>query len=349
MRPYQASLFAMHQRLKETGVLRIAHHLLLICPRPGVNEGSAVVHHAVMVRTMNCTEIDDAVANKGFHLYVFYKVALLKLTSYAKVLHVDLDVYMTADISGVFAYPTPGMVRWESNNHGPFQANSAVMLVKPSMALYDAALGHLQRLPTGTMKSRVKRLYDMITPWGAFHNSTTAQPAVPGLVLAGDGDQQFFFMLFNVLERERFGPLNELPYAYNVKSYMLTFRQFRSWTSKAFLTFMSRPEQGHIRAVHFNRDKPWEGAQCGPFQPEFWRAAQRAIAELDASPSPSSHVAFYKELLDGSSRLRDYVAESLAHETRQPCVRGARTESLFTKTYGYSRSHQPKGVINPGG
>ena len=58
------------------------------------------------------------------------------------------------------------------------------------------------------------------------------------------------------------------------------------WTAKAFLTFMSRPEQvrkhgftfrqhslfalncvgagpeqGHIRIVHFNRDKPWAGAR----------------------------------------------------------------------------------------
>ena len=39
MLPYQASLFAMHQRLKETGGLSTADHVLLVKHIPGANPG----------------------------------------------------------------------------------------------------------------------------------------------------------------------------------------------------------------------------------------------------------------------------------------------------------------------
>lgn len=334
LRPYQASLLAMHQRLKETGVLQRADHALLICA-----EGTrgAVSHHEIVVHRMNCTEIDAATADRGFHKYIFYRTALFRLTAYAKVVAIDLDAYIVGDISSIFGYSAPRMVRWESNVAGPFSPNGGVVLVKPDVALYDAAVRHLQRVPVGSKgTARLKHIYNMMTPYGAFHNTTAAVAPDPGPVLANDSDQQFFLMLFNVLERERFGPLQELPYEFNVKHFMLHWHSYRSWTSKAFLTFMSRPEQGHIRLVHFNRDKPWSGAQCGPFHAPFWRAAQRAVAELDAARDglPASHAGFYAELLGRGKpdSLANYIRDGLYHEEQRPCRKGAMTKESFTKT-----------------
>ena len=137
--------------------------------------------------------------------------------------------------------------------------------------------------------------------------------------MAADSDQQYFFMFWNVLERERFGPLHELPFEYNVKHYVLSQKQ---WTARAYLVFMSRPEQGHIRIVHFNRDKPWAGAQCGPFQHAFWHAASRAISGLSSSDASQLSIG-------GEHGLASFVREGMRHEDARPCIAGARSASVF--------------------
>ena len=338
-RPYQASIFAMHQRLKETGSLLRADHVLLLCSNAGPSFLGAVSHHEIKVRRMDCPRIDAATTDKGFHQYIFYKLAIFRLTEYSKVVSLDLDMYVAASISGVFDHPPPAMVRWESSVAGPFQANSATLLVQPSIALYEAALGYLRRIPSGsTGSSRVAKLYEMMSPWGAFYNKSEAVPPDAASVLAGDSDQQFFLMLFNVLERKRFGPLNELPYAYNVKHFMLYWKHYRSWTSRAFLTFMSLPEQGHIRVLHFNRDKPWTNAWCGPFHASFWRAAERAVEQVNATRPPASHAAFYSRNLD---RLSSYVRAGRMLEEQRPCKRGAKPVGEFVKL----RSLERRGTI----
>ena len=305
MLPYQSSLFATHQRLLETRVLEKADHVLLVC-RERTDEPRT--HPGIHVLKFNCAEIDDATRGKGLNWPCMYRIATMRLVQYEKVLLLDFDVYISADIAGVFAYPAPGMVRWESAVAGPFQPNGGVHLVRPDHGLYAAALGWLQRLPVGPARARIKLLLNMRTPWGAWNNrSMPARKAEPGLVLAGDSDQHFFFMLYNVLERERYGPLHELPFEYNVKHYMLTHRQ---WSAAAYLTFMSRPEQGFMRIFHFNRDKPWEKTQCGPFQHAFWHAAGRAVASVGAA-APAG--------------LTAYVADGQRHEDERPCRPGALT------------------------
>ena len=340
LKPYQASLFGMHQRLKETGVLRIADHVLLLCSSAEAKyrDPKPVSHHEVLVRRMDCPAIDAAIDGKGFHKYIFYRIALFEQTMYSKVVALDLDMYIAADISSVFEYPAPGMVRWESNVAGPFSPNGGCVLLQPHRDLYDAALGHLRRLPFASSgRSRIKQLRNMMTPWGAFRNTTVAGPPDPALVLAGDSDQQFFLMLFNVLERGRFGPLKELPYEFNVKSFMLHWDKYFSWTSQAFLAFMSKPEQGHIRVLHMNRDKPWTGTACGPYHAPFWRAAMRAIEALETTSIPPSHGAFYSELIGGSKGLRATVRAALTLETTVPCIRGARDKATYLRTQSLER------------
>jgi len=222
-------------------VLRGADHVLMVC-------GNVLTHHEVRIIRFNCVDIDNVIANKGFHRFIFYRVAMFQLTQYSRVLALDLDMYISGNIAGAFTYPTPGMVRWESAAAGPFQPNGGCVLVRPERALYQAAMWHLQRLPIANAPSRLKRLSNMMTPWGAFGNSSVALPPKPWLVSAGDSDQQFMLMFWNVLERERFGPIRELPYEYNVRHAMLNPTK-NQWTSKAFLTFMSRPEQGFIRSA----------------------------------------------------------------------------------------------------
>jgi hypothetical protein len=308
--PYQASLFAMHQRLKETGALTLAQHVLVACRC----SADISTHPSIRVVPLNCSDIDAAARGKGLNGPALYKMTAFGLAAYTRVLVLDLDTYVSGDVRGVFNLPAPAMVRWESAVAGPFQPNSGVMYVAPSRAQYALALEWLRRLPVGSEKKRKQLLYDMRTPWGAFNNRSAARAPDPGLVLAGDSDQHFFFMFWNVLERERFGPMHELPYEYNVKHYMLAKKQ---WSAAAYLTFMSRPEQGHIRIVHFNRDKPWDGAQCGPFQHAWWHAASRAVAEMGAAHAPTG--------------LAAYVADGLRHEDARPCRLGARTQGVHVK------------------
>jgi len=312
MLPYQASLFASHQRLKETGVLATADHVLLVCAR------DVSTHPDVRIVQFDCAAIDEACRGKGLNGPAMYRIAPFALVEYQRVLMLDFDTYVSGNISGIFRLPAPGMVRWESNTAGPFQPNGGVHYAAPSNALYQSAMGWITRLPRTTANQRKALLYEMRTPWGAFNNRSAATEPNPGLVLAGDSDQHFFFMLYNVLERERFGPLHELPYEYNVKHYVLSHKQ---WSAKAYLTFMSRPEQGHIRIVHFNRDKPWEGAQCGPFQPEFWRAARRSLDDLTTEGRSAA--------VPG---LTGYVREGLRHEETKPCKVGARTAGVHVAT-----------------
>ena len=324
--PYMASLFATHQRLNETGALEHADHVLMQC-------GHAPTHPGIKSISFDCSEIDKAVEGQGFHRHCFYKLAPLRL-SYARVLILDIDIYVAADPMPVFGYPSPGMVRWENPHSGPFQANSAVVLVQPGEQVYAAALSWLRRIPVMSQQARREKLYNMITPWGAFNNRTAATPPDALQVAAHDGDQQFFLMFFNVLERRRFGPLRELPFEFNVKHYMLKERQ---WTAKTYLTFMSRPEDGHIRIVHLNRDKPWLGAQCGPYQHAWWHAARRAVDGLSAREAAALSCG-------GERGLGAFVREGLRHEEARPCVVGARTPSVFVQTHSIAQKEREPGL-----
>ena len=309
--PYQASLFATHQRLRETSALRSADHILLVC---GERVGNVQTHPGIRVVKFNCTEIDRAALGKGLNWPCMYRLASMRLTQYARILMLDFDVYIAADILGVFQHPAPAMVRWESPVAGPYQPNGGVHLLAPDDRLYAAALGWLQKLPVASAQQRRRLLYNMRTPWGSFNNLTQATQPNAHLVQAGDSDQHFFFTLYNVLEVDSFGPLHELPYSYNVKHYML---QQKQWSAAMYLTFMSKPEQGFMRIIHFNRDKPWEKTQCGPFQHAFWHAARRAVAEVGAHAPPG---------------LAEYVADGQRHEDAKPCVRGAITPGVHVRT-----------------
>ena len=260
--------------------------------------------------------MDAALAGKDLLPNVFYKLLAWRLVQYTRVLILDIDVHVVGDMFGAFRYEAPASVRWESATNFPYQANGGVVLIQPSVPMYAAALGWLRRLPNGTMHRRLALMRRMATPWGAWNNRTgPATPADAGPVCVADGEQQFFFMFFNVLERWRFGPLHELPLAYNVKEHVLTDY---SWTAMAFLAFMSRPEQGHIRAVHFNRDKPWQGAQCGPFHRMFWQDAAAALRGL------SDATMF--------GQLPYFVREGLRHEEARPCIKGMFTRGTLVRT-----------------
>jgi hypothetical protein len=309
--PYQASLFATQQRLKETGALQKADHVLLVC---GERTVPVHTHPGIRVLKFNCTEIDDASRGKGLNWPCMYRIASMRLTQYRRILMLDFDVYVAADVLGVFDHPAPAMVRWESPVAGPYQPNGGVHMLAPSDGLYAAALGWLRKLPVGSAKRRKRLLYNMRTPWGAFNNATAATSPDASLVQAGDSDQHFFFTLYNVLEVSQHGPLHELPYSYNVKHYMLSDKQ---WSAAMYLTFMSEPKQGFMRIVHFNRDKPWEKTQCGPFQHAFWHAAARAAAEVGAH-APTG--------------LVEYVADGQRHEDARPCKRGAVTKGIHVPT-----------------
>lgn len=314
---YQASLFAFNQRLRETGALSRADHVLMLCTdaRPGTT-----THPDIRIMPFDCAPIDEAVKGKGFHRHLLYRLAPWRLP-YERVLLLDLDMYISADLMGAFTYPAPAMVRWENPQSGPFQANGGVAMVRPSEDLYQSALHALRRCCRGDPKERKRALMNMRTPFGAFNNHSRATEPDPLAVMAFDNDQQFFLMFFNVVERARFGPLSELPFAYNFKHYMLKEKQ---WTAKTYLTFMSHPDMGHIRIVHFNRDKPWTGAQCGPFHHAFWHAASRAVAGLRQDALP--------EWVDGERGLAAFVREGLRHEEAKPCVHGARTPGVFVQT-----------------
>ena len=309
--PYQASLFATHQRLSETGALKSADHILLVCRERPAN---VLTHPGIRVIKFNCTEIDDASRGKGLNWPCMYRIASMRLTQYTRILMLDFDVYIAADILGVFWYPAPAMVRWESPAAGPYQPNGGVHLLEPNATLYAAALSWLRKLPVASPKERKRLLFNMRTPWGAFNNRTEATQPDARLVQAGDSDQHFFFTLYNVLERDNFGPLNELPYTYNVKHYRL---QERQWSAAMYLTFMSDPALGFMRIIHFNRDKPWERTQCGAFQHAFWHAAGRAVAEVGARAPPG---------------LAEYVDDGMRHEDAKPCVRGAITPGVHVET-----------------
>ena len=316
MLPYQASIFATHARLHETGAMpKHVDHVLMQC-------GDVRTHPGVRIEKFDCAAIDAVVDGKNFHKYIFYKLAVFKLVAYQKLILLDFDSYISADLMGAFAYPPPAMVRWEAPNYGPFQPNGGVVMLAPSVAMYDAALSWLRKLPRTTAKQRRAKIFEMRSPWGTFHNRSRAIDPDPGAVLAVDSDQEYFWMFWNVLERERFGPLHELPFEYNVKHYCLSQKQ---WFARAYLNFMSRPEQGHIRIVHFNRDKPWAGAQCGPFHHAFWHAASRAISAL--SPAHARLLS-----VGGERGLSAFVREGMRHEDARPCVPGAKTESVYVAT-----------------
>lgn len=314
--PYQASLFSTHMRLRETGMLDVVDHVLMVCAH-------VVTHPGIRIVRFNNTEIEDVIRDKHVNFPAFHKLAAFRLVQYSRVLVLDLDTYVVADIRGAFALPAPAMVRWESPTAGPFQPNSGVHLAVPDEKLYDAALGWLRRLPRGPAWGRRAKLHEMLTPWGAFNNRSAATAPDPQPVLMSDSDQHFLFMLYNVLERELFGPLHELPYEYNVKHYMLTDKK-AGWSAAAFLTFMSRPEQGHIRIVHLNRDKPWDGAQCGAFHRPFWQAALRGVNALQAGGDIPTRL--------NLTSLADYVRDSLWNEERQPCKKGAKSARTFVPT-----------------
>ena len=178
--PYMASLFATHQRLNETGALEHADHVLMQC-------GHAPTHPGIKSISFDCSEIDKAVEGQGFHRHCFYKLAPLRL-SYARVLILDIDIYVAADPMPVFGYPSPGMVRWDNPHSGPFQANSAVVLVQPGEQVYAAALSWLRRIPVMSQQARREKLHNMITPWGAFNNRTAATPPDALQVAAHDGE-----------------------------------------------------------------------------------------------------------------------------------------------------------------
>ena len=310
--PHQASLFALHQRLLETGAARHADQVLVHC----AGGEPLKTHPAYTVVPLSCNAIDDALSGKDLLANVFYKLLAWQLVHYTRVLVLDIDVHVVGDMLGIFRYEAPATVRWESATNQPYQANGGVVLLRPSVEMFKAALRWLRRLPNGTKRSRLFALRGMRTPWGAWNNKTgPAKPADPGPVCVEDGEQQFVFVFFNVLERARFGPLHELPFAYNVKHYTLT--DF-AWSALAFLTFMSRLDQGHVRAVHFNRDKPWNGAQCGPFHRPFWQAAWRAVNALD-NASAFGQLAFF-------------VREGLRHEEATPCVKGMFTRGALVRT-----------------
>ena len=91
----------------------------------------------------------------------------------------------------------------------------------------------------------------------------------------------------------------------------------KQWSAAMYLTFMSDPGLGHMRIVHFNRDKPWEKTQCGPFQHAFWHAASRAVVEVGAR-APRG--------------LAEYIADGLNHEDARPCVKGAFTPGVHVAT-----------------
>ena len=76
-----------------------------------------------------------------------------------------------------------------------------------------------------------------------------------------------------------------------------------------------------MRIVHFSRDKPWAGSQCGPFHHAFWHAANRAVSTL--SPAHTSLLS-----IDGVCGLAAFVREGMRHEDARPCVAGAKTDSV---------------------
>ena len=130
--------------------------------------------------------------------------------------------------------------------------------------------------------------------------------------MAADSDQQFLFALFNVLEVRDFGPLHELPYAYNVRHVALSQR---TWSAAVSASIGHR----EVRIVHLNRDKPWEGAQCGAFHRSFWEAALRAVT-FEAGAG--------RRIPEG---LMEYVRDGAAHEARVPCRKGAKTAGVYFK------------------
>ena len=307
MLPYQASLFAIHQRLLETNVLTIADHVLMACYPSRV-----FTHSAILLATFNCTEIDDATKGKGLNGPAMYKIAAYGLAAYDRLLLLDFDTYVHGDISSVFKLPAPAMVRWESKVAAPVQPSSGVQLIQPQTDLYFAALKWLRKLPKSTARQRAKLLMEMRTPWGSFNNRSEAIPPNPVPVMAADSDQHFLFTLFNVLEDTRFGPLHELPYEFNVRGLALSKR---TWSA----AYAASTRYRDVRIVHLNRDKPWEGAQCGPFHRGFWEAAGRAVAmEAQSGRIPNG--------------LQGYVRDGAAHETTVPCRRGAKTDGVYVAT-----------------
>ena len=204
MLPYQASIFATHARLHETGAMPSrVDHVLMHC-------GDVNTHPGVVIVNFSCAAIDAVVDGKSFHRHIFYKLAAFKLVTYQKIILLDFDSYISGDLMGAFEYPPPAMVRWEEPNDGPFHPNSGVVMLAPSVGMYDAALSWLRRLPQTTAKQRRAKIFEMRSPWGTFHNRSRAVDPDPGAVLAVDSDEEYFWMFWNVLERKRFGPLQEL-------------------------------------------------------------------------------------------------------------------------------------------
>ena len=208
--PFQLSLFALYQRLLETGATRFADLVLVYC-----SAQPPETHPAYKLKAENCDEIDRAVGSgKNLKTSGFYRLLAWRLVQYTHILILDEDVHVAGNMLGAFQFEAPATVRWESprGSQGPWLPDAGVMLIRPSMEMYEAALSWLLRLRPMHQWRRTAMLRNMLSPWGVWYNKSTAVPPDPGPVCVDNEEPQFTFMFFNALERTRFGPLHELPF-----------------------------------------------------------------------------------------------------------------------------------------
>ena len=131
-----------------------------------------------------------------FHKHSFNRIGALALTQFEKVVVMDNDMALFADIAELAAAPTPAVV-WHSASVTPKELRSqedcavtgGMFVFRPEKAEYDRAIAHLHGMYNGTTSRRFKY----------------------------DGSDQEFFRSFYALDGRT---LFELPIRYHATSYL---------------------------------------------------------------------------------------------------------------------------------
>ena len=189
-------VLALQQRMRALHMLARFDHVLLLCETDGANL-TEYRFPGITVIGLNCSDIKHTVAPPRLRLWVdtFPKLLALGLTSYHKILLVDMDVLLVADPTQVVVETkAPAMVEWE---HFPtHEFNSGVLLIEPSRQLYRDALA---TLVAGTrdgwnQTTRAIELWQLLqNEAGAPHEVVVGDAARAARASIFNSDQEFLY------------------------------------------------------------------------------------------------------------------------------------------------------------
>jgi hypothetical protein len=291
-------------------------------------------HPYIRYVPFNGDALKEALAGKKYpewEVATHYKLCAMNLVEYDKVVFVDLDYVLRAQLASILLETTPpAMVQW--GEYPQLDFNSGFHILRPSAEMFNDAVTALKKI--GHYYAATEELQDV----SMFHNLQKHVPSDPSPWAGYRSDQEFTYAFYETLPetRHKWGPIHTLPYRYNAREESVSYNTARFLTRQ---TTIAKPKltppgvfdgahlhlfggfgqdgRGHrlnpipkedgmfgLVGVHFTTRKPWKEGRIhnrtlGTVRFEDHLANNLTLTPQERCPEHIYHVDFWEGVING--------------------------------------------------